>query len=389
MTSHSIRSRARWTDDRVIARRSASSPKRRFGGRPARIGHEPDEIALCWARRPSASSWSIAWSWRPAAATARWRLADSALMTRLRSPRTDRATCRASSSSSAGLRPDPPQERADRLGALPGHHAAATPDAPGRPHLEVRQALDQDGRLVRLDDELEVRPGGGDAQRAAGEEQAAQVGQAAMLGRRRPVERGPPISGLGGACQPEAQPGNGPEARRRPAGQAHGFGVPIARPGRRDRGQLRPEGRDEVAIRRCHRAPGCASARPAGRRGGGRRRSPDQPSRRAHRRRPTPRSPLPFGDPQQRRREPRRLVVVGVVGIDDVVEDEAWGRAAHRRPAQPDRLGPPRRGARAPNWLLASTTSIMPGAVWRSSASTCSARSKPSVSPCCVATLQT
>ena len=37
----------------------------------------------------------------------------------------------------------------------------------------------------------------------------------------------------------------------------------------------------------------------------------------------------------------RRVVVVGVVGIDDVVEDEASGRVDRRRPAQADRFGGP------------------------------------------------
>ena len=59
----------------------------------------------CSVRRPSASSWAIASSWRPAAATARWRLADSALSTRFRSPRSARETWRASSSSNAPAAP--------------------------------------------------------------------------------------------------------------------------------------------------------------------------------------------------------------------------------------------------------------------------------------------
>ena len=100
---HSIRSRARWTAERWICSRSASSgrwPRGSRGGRrprdaPVRLPGQP----------PSASSASIASSWRAAAATPRWRLADSALRTRLRSPRTERDTWRASSSSSAAPPP--------------------------------------------------------------------------------------------------------------------------------------------------------------------------------------------------------------------------------------------------------------------------------------------
>ena len=58
----------------------------------------------CVESRPSASSASIAWICRAAAATARPRFADSALITRFRSPRTDRETWRDSISSNE----DPP-----------------------------------------------------------------------------------------------------------------------------------------------------------------------------------------------------------------------------------------------------------------------------------------
>ena len=57
------------------------------------------------ASRPSASRMAIASSWRPAALTARCRLADSALRTRLSSPRRARETCRASTSRSAPAAP--------------------------------------------------------------------------------------------------------------------------------------------------------------------------------------------------------------------------------------------------------------------------------------------
>ena len=92
-----------------------------------------------------------------------------------------------------------------------------------------------------------------------------------------------------------------------------------------------------------------------------------------------------------RRGEPGRVVVVGVLGIDDVVEDEPRRRAAT---AAASAAGPPRRasrdgGARASNWLLARTTSTMPGAGVGDERLDVVARSKPVVSPSCVATLQT
>ena len=61
--------------------------QRRLGRLAARLGDGADGPSAARASRPSASSASIAASWRPAAATDRWRLALSALRTRLSSPR--------------------------------------------------------------------------------------------------------------------------------------------------------------------------------------------------------------------------------------------------------------------------------------------------------------
>ena len=59
--------------------------------------------------------------------------------------------------------------------------AATTPGGPTSPRRSARSR-----RLVGVDDELEVGPPAREAERAAGEEQAAQVGQPAVLGRRSP-----------------------------------------------------------------------------------------------------------------------------------------------------------------------------------------------------------
>ena len=101
----------------------------------------PGPSAAALPRRPSASRASIAASWRPAAATDRCRLADSALITRLSSPRIVRATLRASSSRSDALAPIRPRNAVMDLGALPGDDAVAAPDAPRRREPDVRQAF--------------------------------------------------------------------------------------------------------------------------------------------------------------------------------------------------------------------------------------------------------
>ena len=208
----------------------------------------------CSASRPSASSSPIAAICRPAAPTARWRFADSAFRTRFRSPRSARDTWRASSSRSA---PPAPIRRRNRPTVSPLFHVT-TPrprrirhDA-GSPTSPSRSASDR--RLVRVDDELEVRPAAREAERAAGEEQAAQVGHPAVLGGRRPIERGRPAVGSRSAAVPRRGPA---AARPRPSriasratgpsragvadGEAGRLGAAIARP-RRDRSPRAPPG---------------------------------------------------------------------------------------------------------------------------------------------------
>ena len=143
----------------------------------------------CSARRPSASSAAIASSWRPAAATARCRFADSALRTRFSSPRSARETWRASSSSSA---PAAPIRRRNVPTASPLFQV--TTPRPRRMRHEAGRPISSEPSgevrgLVGSDDELEVGPAAGQAQRAARQEPAAQPGGPAVLGGGRPFER--------------------------------------------------------------------------------------------------------------------------------------------------------------------------------------------------------
>ena len=88
--------------------------------------------AAARASRPSASSVVDRSELAAGGGDDRWRFADSALRTRFSSPRSARATCRASSSSSAALAPIRPRNVRDRLRALPGHDAAAPAHPPRR-----------------------------------------------------------------------------------------------------------------------------------------------------------------------------------------------------------------------------------------------------------------
>ena len=114
--------------------------RRRRAGRPAADGRA--------GRRPRA--WSIASSWRPAAPTARWRFADSALRTRFSSPRSARDTCRASTSRSAPAGADPAQERPDRLAVLRGHDTPTAAHPPRRRQAESASRAARIGRLVGM-----------------------------------------------------------------------------------------------------------------------------------------------------------------------------------------------------------------------------------------------
>ena len=304
----------------------------------------------------------MASSWRPAAATARWRLADSALSTRLSSPRErPRDLPRLELEERPG-RPDPAQERADRLAALPGHDALAAADAPCRGQADVGQPTGEDRRLGERDDELEVRPAAGQAERAAGQEAAAQPGHPAVLGGGRPSRTARRRRDRGrGARRSRDDRGLAP-ARPRPPGRPPRRPDRTAGPGRwrpaRCAGRRRGRGRSLVMP--C--GPSSAALRPDG---------------------------LLVG-PQDRRGQTRRVVVMGVVGVDDLVEDEPGRGRRARRPVEPDRprrSSRPARGHRTGRWPARRRPAV--GRCGATSASTWPARVIPLVSPACVATLQT
>ena len=221
--------------------------------------------------------------------TARWRFADSALSTRLRSPRSARDTWRASSSSSAAARADPAQERADRLAALPGHDAAAAPDPPRRRQPDVREPRGEDRRprSAPTTNSRWVRPPR-QAERAAGEEPAAQPGDPAMVGRRRPSRSGRGGRRVAGASrrgrslpgEPEQQPSER-ASRRADVGQRDGLRAAVAGARRVDRRELGPQREHEVAVGAGHVGRAASWLGPARRRGIGLGRARRPPAGRA------------------------------------------------------------------------------------------------------------
>ena len=166
--------------------------------------------------------------------------------------------------------PDPAKEQPDGIAALPRHHAPAAPDAPRCRQPDVAQPLGQRHGLVRVDDELEMRPTARQAEGPAGQEEPAQIGHPAVLGGGRPIERlgRAQVGGIprrspatGSApTQPDRQPRDGALPGRRRRRETRRLGAAIARPRGIDRRELRPEGGDEVAFGAGH------SLRPSGRR---------------------------------------------------------------------------------------------------------------------------
>ena len=215
-------------------------------------------------------------------------------------------------------RAEPPEEGPDRLTALRRDDTASAADPPRGRQAELGEPGRQRWRLVGRDDELEVRSAARQAQRAAGEEPPAQPGRAAVLGSRGPVERGRGRLPFAAASEADREPGDG-RARGRPrAGRA-----PPPRPsGRttRDGSTAASSSRSAVTRSRSARLIGGQAVRPTDRR-----RCPR----------------LALERPEQGCGEPRRIVVVGIVRVDHVVEDEPRHRLDVRRPAQPDRLGRP------------------------------------------------
>ena len=260
---------------------------------------------------------------------------------------------------------DQAQERADGLGALPGDDAAPAAKPPRRRKAHRGEPVGERPRLFGGHDELEVRPCGCDAQRTAREEQAAQPGEPAMLGRGVPIERGlggarvprrRARSSLAGPHQPEAQARDGPQSGLRRAGKTGDLRLPVARPRRRDGGQLGAERRDEVAVsRRPSPEPGI---------------TPNVPPQTA--------SAPTAAEPDLRVPRPSAARPPGAPGRDDARSPDRRHRraraAASTRPPAASAAAPAAAphgvGGRAANWLFASTTSTMPGAVWASRAST-------------------
>ena len=270
----------------------------------------------------------MASSWRPAALTARCRLADSALSTRLSSPRSARETCRASTSSSA---PVAPIRRRNVPTASPLFDVT-TPrprrSAPGR-------------RAARC------RPGGrrAPAPRPAGSTNSRWVRPPARLSEPRARNR--PRSQAARQWSPAPVQSNGvverplgrPPQPDRPAGQ------PTAR------GRSGPGPRPSASATRSHGRDGSMAAS-SSRSAVTRSRSERVIVRRSGQ--PPDGGPPRFAleRPDERRGEADRIVVVRIVRVDHVVEDQPRVPRTRRRPAQLDRLGGPVGGRPGPELVV-------------------------------------
>ena len=300
----SRRSSARWTAERWISSRSASSA-RLASGVSRRASATSRTTYGCFARRPSASSVAIASSWRPAALTARWRFADSALRTRLSSPRRARETWRASSSSRAPAAPIRRRKVPDRLAVLRGHDAPPATQAPRDRQPELGQPGGELRRRGRLDDELEVGPAAGQAERATGQEPAAQPGGAAVVRGRSPSRTARPA--LPFPDRPSRCASRATDASR-PVGAGPRPSTSATRSQARDGSMAASSSRSAVTRSRSDRVTRlpAAARRPA---------TPavtsGAPARRAAGR-PAPDPGLALEGADDRRGEPGRVVVMGV-----------------------------------------------------------------------------
>ena len=319
----------------------------------------------CVARRPSRSRIAIASSCRPAALTARWRLADSALRTRLSSPRRARETWRASSSSSAPPAPIRRRNVPTDSRALPRHDAATAADAPRRRAGRGR-AGERPGPAPRPSDTTNsrwVRPPARLSDPWARNRPRSQAERQWSAARSQSK---PPMAGSSVVVR-----------RRRTASRAAG-------PSRATASAPRPAASAARSQARAGSMPASSARRAATRS------RSDRLTSRAATHGSATAAALALERPQDRVGQPRRVVVVGVGRIDDILEDRGaatgWTAGGQRRFTCSARQPV---GVVAPNWLLAMTTSTRRGAVWAMSASTWAARSKPAVSPAWVATLQT
>ena len=252
-----------------------------------------------------------------------------------------RATWRASSSSSDALAPIRPRNAV--IDSALFHvttprprrtrHDAGSPTSPSRP-ASSRASADRH-------DELEVGVPAREAQRATRQEPAAQPGEPAVLRRVRPVERllgqreraadAPALEGMAAEAddEPRARPAPacGPAARARRSRRARSHG--------RDGSTAASSARSAATRSRSDPDIGSRSGRPVG-------------ARRACRAGPPPVPALALPGADQRGREALGVVMVGVRGVDEVVEDEPrpgarrWAASCRR-----DGLAEPARRRRA------------------------------------------
>ena len=295
--------------------------------------------------------------------------------------RSGAGTCRSSRRSSRSRR----HGRGGSATTRAGRARRAGPRGPA-PRPARRRTRDASGRTARLSEprarnrprSQAIRQWSAAAAQSNGAADRSGSATRTCFVRRRRVEQ---AAGLGRlAAEADRQPGDRGLAGRQRAAEAGRLGRPVAGPLRDDRGELRPERRDEVAIRVGHRPrPAGTASRRSGR-----------PADRAPRRRVAP------------SRSAMRMIAAarragswwcGSSGSTTSSRTSRGGRLDARRPAQPDRATV---AVRAPADRRRRTSGCWRGrrrrsraTVWRSSASTWSARSKPSVSPGWVATLQT
>ena len=248
--------------------RSASSLRRRLGRLAPGGGHEPDDVRLRrrGARRPRARRSRRAGG--PAALTARWRLADSALRTRFSSPRSARETWRASSSRSA---PAAPIRRRNVPTASPlfqvttprprriRHDAGSPTSARRAASIGASSGSTTNSRWVRPPARLSEPRARNRPRSQAVRQWSAAVVPVERAGPARPCAR----SSAASAARRTARRATGRLARvdARAGAEPVRLRGPIAGARRVDRGELGAQGRDEVALGAGHVRP--ASRGPA------------------------------------------------------------------------------------------------------------------------------
>jgi hypothetical protein len=351
--------------------------ERRLGRLASRVGDEPDDVRLARSGRRRRARRSRRAGGR-GAPPARWRFADSALRTRFRSPR---APARPGAPRARAARPPAPIRRRNVPTVSPLFHVTTPPRARPATTPATRHPARRAART---------------AASAARTTNSRWASPAARLSE--PAARKRPRSQASRQCSAALPQSNAADAsislpsrtrvvRARSRWRfARGDVASAAASARRSHGRVGSIAASSIRI-------AVTSSRSArltgeGRPTGDRRPTPERSSGAPCDARPPARA-VPLDDPGDRRGELERVVVVRVVGVDDVVEDELGDRRDLRRPAQANRFGRPFGRDPRGELVVPSTTSTSPGALWATSASTWSARSRPLVSPICVATLQT